>query len=181
MRVPTRKETGGGRIRDIKDTASDAVEIIRELRTPEVQETLDKVKVLTDSAKGIMAELKTPEWVQNIDNIRIITQNIDTTTARAETMVKELKSLDIVSDATMLVKSARTTMESFGNGRQDGQDMGAEIQKTVVAVREMLQSLRALAEELRVTLSDSRTSGIVHDVSQTARDVSTTMHTIKSE
>jgi hypothetical protein len=169
---------GGGRIRDIKDTASDAVEIIRELRTPEVQETLDKVKLLTDSARSIMAELKTPEWVRNIDNFRIMTQNIDNTSARAESMVKELKNMEIVNETTMLVKGARTTLGSF-----DGEGKGAvgnDIRDTIVAVREMFESLRSLADELRITISDPKARGIFDDVSQTAKDVSSTIETIKS-
>jgi hypothetical protein len=38
------KEKGGGKLKDIRDIASDAVEIMRELGTPGVQETLDSVR-----------------------------------------------------------------------------------------------------------------------------------------
>jgi hypothetical protein len=34
----------GGKIRDIKETTSNAAEIIRQFRTPEMQMSLDKIK-----------------------------------------------------------------------------------------------------------------------------------------
>jgi cell fate (sporulation/competence/biofilm development) regulator YmcA (YheA/YmcA/DUF963 family) len=174
--MPPKKES---KIRDIKETASDAVEIIRELRTPEVQETLDKVKTLTESAKGIMLELKSPEWVQNIDNFRMISENIDNTSARMEGIVKELKTMEIINEATGLVKTARTKLDSFGDGAGT-EGVVTDFRETAVAVKEMLQSLKALMDELRVAISGPQSTGIIKDVRQSARDVSSTIQTIKN-
>jgi hypothetical protein len=48
-----------GKLKDIRDTASDAVEILRELGTPGVQESLDKAKEMAIIAKEIMETMKT--------------------------------------------------------------------------------------------------------------------------
>ena len=50
---------------DIKETASDAVEIMRQIGTPEVQESFDKIRETATIAKEIMEALKTPEIVKN--------------------------------------------------------------------------------------------------------------------
>ena len=69
--------TGGGKLSDIKETASDAVEIMRELGTPGVQETFDIIREVAITAKEIMETMKAPEWQRNMENIRMISQNFN--------------------------------------------------------------------------------------------------------
>ena len=61
-----------GKLHDIKQTASDAVEIMRQIGTPGVQETMDKVRQTATIAKDVMESLKSPEMVRNKENFRLI-------------------------------------------------------------------------------------------------------------
>ena len=56
----------GGKLHDIKETASDAVEILREVGTPGVQETFDKIREVAVIGRDIMQLMKEQEWQRNI-------------------------------------------------------------------------------------------------------------------
>src|SRR3712207_1278103 len=61
-----------GKLHDIKETASDAATIMRELATPGVHESFQVIRDVAVIAKDIMETMKSPEWQQNMENIRII-------------------------------------------------------------------------------------------------------------
>lgn len=84
-------EERGGKLKDIRDTASDAVEILRELGTPGVQESLDKANEIAMIAKEIMESMKTPEWRQKLENLQLISQNMNGASTRIGDALKELK------------------------------------------------------------------------------------------
>ena len=60
-----------GKIQEIKETVSCAVEIMRQIRAPGVQESLGKIMDMSTIAKDIIEALKTPEMVKNIENFQI--------------------------------------------------------------------------------------------------------------
>ena len=53
-----------GKIQEIKETVSCAVEIMRQIRAPGVQESLGKIMDMGEVAKDIIEALKTPEMVK---------------------------------------------------------------------------------------------------------------------
>lgn len=59
----------GGKLNDIKETVSDAVEIMREIGTPGVQETFDQIREIAIIGKEIMEVMQTPGWQKNLENI----------------------------------------------------------------------------------------------------------------
>jgi hypothetical protein len=65
---------GEGRLGDIKEATSNAAEILRQLRTPEVRESLDRAREMSATFREIVEAMKTPEWTQNIENFRIIAE-----------------------------------------------------------------------------------------------------------
>jgi hypothetical protein len=65
-----------GRMHDIKETASDAVEIMRLIGKPEVQESLEKIRETAKIAKELLETLKTPQLVMNMENFRLISENM---------------------------------------------------------------------------------------------------------
>ncbi|MFB5614852.1 MAG: hypothetical protein ACE5RI_07110, partial [Candidatus Nitrosomaritimum yanchengensis] len=78
------------KIRDIKETASDAVEIMRHIGTPGVIESLTKVKDTAKVVNEIIQNLNTPEMVKNIENFRLISENMDRASAKMENTVNHL-------------------------------------------------------------------------------------------
>jgi hypothetical protein len=167
----------GNKLGDIKETASDTVEILRQLGTPEVQETLDKVRSLTVTVKEIMETMKSPEWVQNMENIRIIVDNMNGSSERMERTVREMKETGIFEDAKSLMQSARRTMDMFS--KEGGGAAGQDMHEVLVAVREMIKSIRMLTDELKAAASESRQSGAVRDLQEAAKDLSSAYGSVK--
>lgn len=167
----------GSKLGDIKETASDTVEILRQLGTPGVQETLDKVKSMTVTVKEIMETMKSPEWVQNMENIRKIVDDVDRSSERMENTVRQMKETGVFDEARTFMQSARKTMDAFGSA--DGAMKGQEMRDVLVSVREMIQSVKSLTDELKVAATESRQSGSIKELEEAARDISGAYSTVK--
>lgn len=167
----------GSKLGDIKETASDTVEILRQLGTPGVQETLDKVKSMTVTVKEIMETMKSPEWVQNMENIRKIVDDVDRSSERMENTVRQMKETGVFDEARTFMQSARKTMDAFGSA--DGAMKGQEMRDILISVREMIQSVKLLTDELKVSATESRQSGSIKELKEAARDISGAYATVK--
>ncbi len=180
-----------GKLHDIKETASDAATIMRELATPGVHESFQVIREVAVIAKDITETMKSPEWQQNMENIRIISENINSVSARVDKTSAGLKETGIVDDAKDLIGTIRTKMRSFsGDGQQSaaggvggsrGGVSGQDLKELSISFKEMLEAVKALAWELRVTVEESKKTGTVHNIEETYREASDTYRTIKDE
>jgi hypothetical protein len=150
------------RLRNIKETASDAVEIIRELGSPDVQESLEKIREVANTAREIIESLKDPAMVTNIENMRKAAESIENTGARIERITTELKDSGIIDEARETIKSAKGTISSVG----DAKNMG----ETMDAIKEMLRSISGLVDELKLTVVSSKKDGVIHDAEEAVRE-----------
>ncbi|MCI0564746.1 MAG: hypothetical protein MN733_40280 [Nitrososphaera sp.] len=172
----------GGKLSDIKETASDAVELMRELGTPGVQESFDKIREVAITAKEIMETMKTPEWQRNMENIRLITENFNQASERMHDTVKELKETGVIDDAKDLIKTAKVKIASFGGEAEEGGGMGMQDLKEIgTALKVMLESVKDLIDELKLTVIESRKSGTIRNIEETRRELSDTYKTIKRD
>jgi DNA repair ATPase RecN len=170
---------GTSKISDIKDTASDTVEILRQLGTPGVQETLDKARTMTITVKEIMETMKSAEWVQNLENIRKMMDNMNSSSLAMQNTVRELKESGVLDEAKSFMQSAKKTMDSFGGSGQ-GPGTKQDIHEVVVSFREMIDSFKLLTDELKaVAVESKRPGGTVNELEQTVRDVSSAYRTAK--
>ena len=180
-----------GKLHDIKETASDAVAIMRELGTPGVQESFEVIREIAVIAKDIMETMKSPEWQQNMENIRIISENMNSVSARVDRASAGLKETGIIDDAKGLISTIRTKVDSFsGEGQQSTEEgetvrgggiNGQDLKELGTSIKEMLEAVKALAWELRVTVAESKKSGTVYNIEETFREASDTYNTIKDE
>lgn len=176
-----------GKLHDIKETASDAATIMRELAHPGVHESFEVIREIAVIAKDIMETMKSPEWQQNMENIRVISENINSVSARMDKTSSELKGTGIVDDAKDLISTIRTKMGSFSSeGQQSaaggrGGISGQDLKELSTSFREMLEAVKSLASELKVTVEESKKTGTVHNIKETYREASDTYRTIKDE
>lgn len=147
------------KLKDIKNTASDAVEIIRELGTPEVQNSLEKIRETAKIAREVMDSLRDPAMVANIENVRKTVESFEKSSGRIESAIVEMKSSGLLDEVRGAVGSAKSAMDFFGEGKGMGD--------TVDAVKEMLRSISGLVEELRITVASAKTNGIIKNVEET--------------
>ena len=189
-------EKGGGKLHDIKETASDAVEIMRELGTPGVQETFEMIREIAAIAKEIMETMKTPEWQQNMENIRVISENINNASARMDRTTKELKETGVIDDGKELIKAIKSKLGPFdGGSSSEGRQAagttttkaaaggigGQDLKELSTSFKEMLESVKALVEELRITMAEFKRSGTIHHIEETVKEATDTYRTVKRE
>jgi len=166
------------KLHDIKETASDAVEIMRQIGTPGVQESMDKVRETATIAKDIMEALKTPEIVKNIENIRLISENMNEAATKLQNTVNQLKETGVIDEAKELIKSAKSKIDSFG-GNGEGGISGQDLRDVTTAVREMLESIKGLVDELKTTAASSKTSGTIRNIEETVKEASDIYNTVR--
>ena len=180
-----------GKLHDIKETASDAVAIMRELGTPGVQESFEVIREVAKIAQEITETMKTPEWQQNMENIRLISENMNTVSARMDKTAAGLKETGIIDDAKGLINTVKSKTDSFGAGA-DGEQRTAgggggggisrqDLKELSTSFKEMLEAIKALAGELSLTVADSKKSGTVHNIEETFREASDTYRIVKRE
>lgn len=177
------------KLHDIKETASDAVAIMRELGTPGVQESFEVIREVAKIAKEIMETMKTPEWQQNIENIRLISENMNTVSARMDKTTAGLKETGIIDDAKGLINTVKSKVDSSGAGGEQqsaaaggGSGIsGQDLKELSTSFKEMMEAIKALASELRLTVADSKKSGTVHNIEETFREASDTYRILKRE
>jgi len=80
------------KIREIKETASDAAEIMRQISNPGVLESLNKVKDTAKVVNEIIKGLNTSEMVKNIENFRLISENMNETSTKMDNTVSQLRN-----------------------------------------------------------------------------------------
>lgn len=168
-------EKGGGKLHDIKETASDAVEIMRELGTPGVRESFDIIKEVAVIAKEIMETMKTPEWQQNMENFRLISENMNNASSRIDRATKELKETGIIDDGKDLVKTIKGKIGPLTDSN------GQDLKELSTTTKEMLEAVKSLAEELKVTVTESKRSGTLHNIKETVRETTEAYGTVKRE
>jgi hypothetical protein len=158
-----------GKLQGIKETASDAVEIMRQIGTPEVRESLSKVKETATMVNGMMQDMKSPEMVKNIENFRLISENMNEASTKMQNTVEKLRETGVIDQGAELIKTAKGKINSFGgedsiNG-QDLHDMSA-------ATKEMMVSIKYLMIELKETVASSKNSATINNFNETIKEVS---------
>ncbi len=156
---------------EIKETASDAVEIMRQIRTPEVQESLNKVKETATIVNEMINGLKTPEIVKNIENFRLISENMNEASTKMQNTMQQLRETGVIDEATEMIKSAKGKIISFGDG-YEGKINGQDLRDVSVATKEMLVSIKDLMIELKLTAASSKNSETIRNVKETINEVS---------
>jgi hypothetical protein len=159
------------KLHDIKETASDAVKIMRQIGTPGVFQSFSKIKETATIANEIVQVLKSPEVVKNIENFRLISENMNEASTKMQNTMQQLKETGIIDEGAELVKSAKEKVNSFGDGGERSIN-GQDIYEMSTATREMMVSIKELMVELKVTVASSTKSGTIHNVKETIDEVS---------
>jgi len=163
------EEKKPSKLHDIKETASDAVKIMRQIGTPGVFQSFSKIKETATIANEIIQVLKSPEVVKNIENFRLISQNMNEASTKMQNTMQQLKETGIIDQSTELVKSAKEKVNSFGD---EGSINGRDIYEMTTVTKEMLVSIKELMVELKVTVASSTKSGTIHNVKETIDEAS---------
>src|SRR5438445_3021373 len=141
------------KLKQIKETVSGVTEILSQIRTPEVQNSIGNIMDTSSIVKEIIEALKTPEMVKNIENFRLISENMSQASTKMQDALKQLEETGVINDTKGLIKSAKDMMDLFGS---QGAIKGQDLHEMSTAIKEMFKSVRALVDELRITIAYSK-------------------------
>ena len=143
----------GKKLREIRETTSDAVSIIRELGSPGVQESLNKILETTKAAKEIVEALKEPGFVKNIENLRLTSESIRDASVKFENTIREMKHTGVIEQARESLRSVNDVLNSFSTNEDFAE--GTELMKAT------LRAIRDLVDELKLVVISSKKTGIL--------------------
>ncbi|HET7149370.1 MAG TPA: hypothetical protein VFI73_12845 [Candidatus Nitrosopolaris sp.] len=162
----------GERLRDIRETTSDAVSIIRELGAPGVQGSLGKILETTKAATEIVHALKEPEFVKNIENLRLTSESLRDATIKIENTIREMKQTGVFEQAREAIRTANNVLDSVSNNKDFG-----EINEVL---KETLSSIRALVDELKLIVVSSKKTGMLNNAAAVVKESSDIYQNITS-
>ncbi|MGI9566047.1 MAG: hypothetical protein ACR2LL_03400 [Nitrosopumilus sp.] len=159
------------KIQDLKETASVAAEIMHQIATPGVLESLNKVKETTIKVNEIIKGLQTPEMMKNLENFRLISENMNEASINMKDTMQQLKETGAIHETTEIIKLAKEKINSFSTDGEDG-ITGHDIREVSVTTKEMLVSIKDLMNELTLTVVSSKQSETIDNIKNTAAEVS---------
>ena len=160
------------KLREIKDTVSDAAEIMQQIGNPGVLESLNKVKDTAKAVNEIIRGLSTSEMVKNIENFRLISENMNETSAKMENTVTQLCETGFMYETSELVKSAKEKINSFSIDDDPNNINGQDLRDVSIASKEMMLSIKDLVNEISLTMAYSKKSTTINNVKDTIKEVS---------
>jgi len=166
------------KLQEIRATASDAAEIMRQIGTPGVLESLNHVKETASQINGIIHVLKTPEMVRNIENFRQISENLNDTASKIQETVQQLQDTGVIDKTSDLIVTAKGKIDSFGSDSEDNL-CAQDLRNVTLATKEMFVSIKELMNELTITVASSKTN-TVGNIKDTIKEISYISKTISS-
>lgn len=133
--------------------------------------SIEKIHQTTQEAKQIMESLRKPEMVKNIDNIRLTAEAIESTSKRLENSVLEIKKTQLLEKASETLVAAREALSSPENKNN--------LSEVTSTVKEAILSLTGLIDEIRLTVSESKKSGLFRSAGEMVRETSDLYHTMR--
>jgi len=158
------------RLKEIRETTSDAVSIIRELGAPGVHESLGTILETTKTIKEIIDGLKTPEFVKNIENIRFTTQAMQEASTKLENTMREIKEAGVLDEARNAIKSTNDILGHVSTSNEFA-DVIRNMNATFSAVKDLI-------DELKLTLVSSKRKGTLNNAATVVKQSSELYHNV---
>jgi archaellum biogenesis ATPase FlaH len=153
----------GERLKDIRETTSDAVSIIRELGAPGVQESLGKILETTKAAKEIVDALKEPEFVKNIESMQDASIKI-------ENSLREMKQTGVLEQAREAIRTANNVLDSLSTNKDFG-EMNEILKATLSSIRDLVDELKLIAVSSKKTGTLNNAAAIMKESSDMYRNI----------
>ncbi len=138
------QETKPSKWSEIKEIASSGAEIIKQIRTPGVQDSVGKVMDTTLVVKDIIEQLKTPEMIKNIENFKTISENMNNASTKIKDAIQCLEENGILGDAKDLIISAKNTTNLIHDKHQELADISNTVKETVNSIKTLVKVLKII-------------------------------------
>jgi uncharacterized coiled-coil DUF342 family protein len=137
----------GGKLNDIRETSSNAIQIIRDLKNPEVHESLNRVKDITATVKEIVESFKDPSMVKNIENFRLTLESIERISSKIESLRTDTQNSGMMDEISSTIRACRLALDTLNNegGTKElvsvSRNLITEISSMVLEIRQLLHTI----------------------------------------
>ncbi len=147
---------------NLSSIVSNALEIIRDIGTPEIIDSFDIIRDITVSLDGIIEALNSQEMAKNMDNIGLALAAIDSASAKIKRIQQELGQ----TGSGGRIESLVAVLHKSNSGPQ-GKDIslpgpnGSTLQNLAGVASDfkyMVDSVKSLAEEIQSASSAAKQS-----------------------
>ncbi|MGA7367685.1 MAG: hypothetical protein WBX01_01030 [Nitrososphaeraceae archaeon] len=155
----------GGKLNDIRETSSNAIQIIRDLKNPEVHESLNRMKDITATVREIVESFKDPSMVKNIENFRLTLESIERISSKIDSLRSDTQNSGLMDEISSTIRGCRIALDTLNSegGTKElvsaSKNLISEISSTVLEIKELLHSIRS-------TNGTADIAGIVDDVKE---------------
>jgi uncharacterized protein YjgD (DUF1641 family) len=127
------------KLHELKETTTDAINIVKELRDPEVQKSLENIKAISNTVNDIVAVFKDPQFAKNVENINLAANYLRESMVAMQNTAAELNNAGTLDEVNKTIKSVRIIIDSFSEVQTKG--------GMIVSITNLLVSLKQLIEE----------------------------------
>lgn len=137
----------GGKLNDIRETSSNAIQIIRDLKNPEVHESLNRMKDITAIVREIVESFKDPSMVKNIENFRLTLESIERISSKIDSLRSDTQNSDLMDEISSTIRGCRIALDTLNSegGTKElvsaSKNLISEISSTVLEIKELLHSI----------------------------------------
>jgi uncharacterized coiled-coil DUF342 family protein len=153
----------GGKLNDIRETSSNAIQIIRDLKNPEVHESLNRVKDITATVKEIVDSFKDPSMVKNIENFRFTLESIERISSKIESLRTDTQNSGMIDEISSTIRACRLALDTL-NSEGGTKDLVSVSRNLISEISSMVLEIRQLLHTIGNSDANNDIAGIVGDV-----------------
>lgn len=153
----------GGKLNDIRETSSNAIQIIRDLKNPEVHESLNRAKDIADTVRVIVETFKDPSMVKNIENFRLTLESIERISSKIDSLRNDKHNSGLMDEILGTVRASRLALDTL-NSEGGTKELGGALKNLISEISSMVVEIRQLVENIGSTEANSDIAGIVDNI-----------------
>lgn len=153
----------GGKLNDIRETSSNAIQIIRDLKNPEVRESLNRAKDIAATVRVIVETFKDPSMVKNIENFRLTLESIERISSKIDSLRNDTHNSGLMDEISGTVKASRLALDTL-NSEGGTKEMVGALKNLISEISSMVVEIRQLVHNIGSTEANSDIAGIVDNI-----------------
>lgn len=134
------------KLHEVKETTTDVINIIRELREPEVQKSIENIKAVANAVNDIAAIFKDPQFSKNVENISLAAANLKVSMVAVQNTAAELNRAGTLAELNLTIRSVRNLVDSLSNIQAEG-GMIASVTHLVVAAKQLMEEAQKIRND----------------------------------
>lgn len=153
----------GGKLNDIRETSSNAIQIIRDLKNPEVHESLNRVKDITATVKEVVESFKDPSMVKNIENFRLTLEAVERISSKIDSLRSDTQNSGLMDEISNTIRTCRLALDNL-NSEQGTKELVSASKNLISEISSMVSEVRQLLHCIGSTDGTKDLAGIVGNV-----------------